>query len=116
MSIGLYRLGRAIGRHRGMVVGIWVLVLVALGGAAATFGDRYDDSFSIPGTESQEGQDLLAERFGLTGANGQVLFEARTGKITDPANASEVASSGHSDRQGRRSLDHRPAVRDHSPP
>ena len=92
MSIGLYRLGRAIGRHRGMVVGIWVLVLVALGGAAATFGDRYDDSFSIPGTESQEGQDLLAERFGLTGANGQVLFEARTGKITDPANASEVAS------------------------
>ena len=41
VSIGLYRLGRAIGRHRGMVVGIWVLVLVALGGAAATFGDRY---------------------------------------------------------------------------
>ena len=94
MSIGLYRLGRAIGRHRGMVVGIWVLVLVALGGAAATFGDRYDDSFSIPGTESQEGQDLLAERFGLTGANGQVLFEARTGKITDPANAVRGRVSG----------------------
>src|SRR5207342_255659 len=76
----------------GMVVGLWLLVLVALGGAAATFGDRYDDSFSIPGTESQEGQDLLAERFGLTGANGQVLFEAKQGKITDPANASEVAA------------------------
>ena len=111
MSIGLYRLGRAIGRHRGMVVGIWVLVLVALGGAAATFGDRYDDSFSIPGTESQEGQDLLAERFGLTGANGQVLFEARTGKITDPANASEVASLVTAIGKVDGVSHHRPAVR-----
>jgi RND superfamily putative drug exporter len=92
VSIFLYRLGRAIARHRGMVVGLWLLVLVALGGAAATLGDRYDDSFSIPGTESQQGQDLLAERFGLTGASGQVLFEAKQGRITDPGNASEVAS------------------------
>ena len=55
-------------------------------------GDQYDDSFSIPGTDSQEGQDLLAQRFGLTGASGQVLFTARSGKITDQANAAEVAS------------------------
>ncbi|HCB07116.1 MAG TPA: hypothetical protein DEQ43_23185, partial [Nocardioides bacterium] len=73
-----------------MVVGLWLLVLVALGGAASTLGDRFDDSFSIPGTESQEGQDLLADRFGLTGASGQVLFEAKQGKITDSANAAEV--------------------------
>ncbi len=92
MSIFLYRLGRAIARHRGMVVGLWVLVLVGLGGAATTLGDRYDDSFSIPGTESQAGQDLLGERFGLTGAAGQVLFEAKQGKITDQDNATEVAS------------------------
>ncbi|HRK48184.1 MAG TPA: MMPL family transporter, partial [Nocardioides sp.] len=90
MSIFLYRLGHSIGRHRGMVVGLWLLVLVALGGAASTLGDRFDDSFSIPGTESQEGQDLLADRFGLTGASGQVLFEAKQGKITDSANAAEV--------------------------
>jgi putative drug exporter of the RND superfamily len=92
MSILLYGLGRAIARHRGMVVGLWMLVLVGVGGAAITLGDRYDDSFSIPGTESQEGQDLLGERFGLTGAAGQILFEAKTGKITDQDNADEVAS------------------------
>ena len=92
MSIFLYRLGRLVARHRGLVVGLWVLALVGLGGGSAMLGDKYDDSFSIPGTDSQEGQDLLAERFGLTGASGQVLFSARSGKITDQANAAEVAS------------------------
>src|SRR3954465_11082029 len=92
MSILLFGLGQAIARRRGMVVGLWLLVLVGIGGAATTLGDRYDDSFSIPGTESQEGQDLLGERFGLTGAAGQILFEARKGKITDQDNADEVAS------------------------
>ena len=92
MSIFLYRLGRIVARHRGLVVGLWVLALVGLGGGSAMLGDKYDDSFSIPGTDSQEGQDLLAERFGLTGASGQVLFSARSGKITDQANAAEVAS------------------------
>jgi RND superfamily putative drug exporter len=90
VSIFLYRLGHSIRRHRGLVVGVWLLALLALGGAATALGDRFDDSFSIPGTDSQKGQDLLADRFGLTGASGQVLFEAKQGKITDSASASEV--------------------------
>src|SRR5262245_37281121 len=92
MSLVLFGLGQAIARHPGMVLGIWLLLLVAMGGAAATLGDKYDDSFSIPGTQSQEGQELLGERFGLTGAAGQILFEAKKGKITDQDNAAEVAS------------------------
>ncbi|MGH3457032.1 MMPL family transporter [Aeromicrobium sp.] len=90
MSILLYRLGGAISRRRGLVVGVWLLLLVLLGTGASTLGDRYDDSFSIPGTDSEKGQDLLAQRFGQTGANGQILFTAKKGKITDSANASEV--------------------------
>ena len=92
MSILLYGLGRTIGRHRGLVVAIWFLLLVLLGGAASLLGDQYDDSFSIPGTDSQRGQDVLAEQFGQTGASGQVLFTARTGKITAAADAAEVAT------------------------
>ena len=92
MSILLYRLGRSIGRHRGLVVAAWFLLLALVGGAAAMLGDHYDDSFSIPGTDSQLGQDLLAQRFGQTGASGQVLFTARKGKITDSADAAEVAT------------------------
>jgi RND superfamily putative drug exporter len=92
MSILLYRLGGFIGRHRGLVLAGWVLLLTGLGTGAATLGDRYDDSFSIPGTDSQQGQDLLAQRFGQTGTSGQILFTASNGKITDPANADEVGT------------------------
>ena len=92
MSLLLYRLGGIIGGHRLLVVGVWALLLVFLGGGAATLGDRYDDSFSIPGTDSQQGQDLLAQRFGQTGTNSQVLFSATKGHITDSAAAAEVST------------------------
>src|ERR1700753_4343243 len=91
MSIFLYRLGGAIARHRGTVVATWVLLLTLLGGAGSMLGDHYDDSVSIPGTESQQGQDLLGQRFGLTGTSGQILFTATTGAITDKAPSSAVA-------------------------
>ena len=39
-------------------------------------GDDYDDSFSIPGTESQEGQDILLDRFDQTGTTAQIVFTA----------------------------------------
>ena len=68
MSIALYRLGRFIARRRGLVLGIWGLLFAFLLGCSALLGDHYDDSFSIPGTESQQGQDLVGERFGQTGA------------------------------------------------
>ena len=90
MSIFLYRLGGLIAKHRDLVLGVWMLILGLLGGGAAMLGDSYDDSFSIPGTESQEGQDILGDRFDQTGATGQILFTVKAGKITDSANAKSV--------------------------
>src|SRR4051794_18871410 len=54
-------------------------------------GDHYNDTFTLPGTQSQEGQDLLAARFGLTGTSGQIYFSTTKGKITDSANAKTVS-------------------------
>ncbi len=90
MSIFLFRLGGFISRRRGLVLGVWFLLLVFAAGGATMLGNHYDDSVAIPGTESQQGQDVLSDRFGLTGANGQVLLTATAGKITDKANASTV--------------------------
>ncbi|GAA2126117.1 MMPL family transporter [Nocardioides bigeumensis] len=87
----LFRLGGKIARHRGLVVAFWILVLAALIGGNRTLGTDYDDTFVLPGASSQAGQDVLAERFGLTGTNGQVLVTATSGKITDQANSDEVA-------------------------
>ena len=91
MSMFLFRLGGKIAKHRGLVVAFWVLMLAALIGGNRTLGTDYDDTFVLPGASSQAGQDVLAERFGLTGTNGQVLVTATSGKITDKTNADAVA-------------------------
>ena|SRR6187200_380362 len=101
MSIFLYRLGGLIAKHRGLVLGVWMLVLGLLGGGAALLGDRYDDSFSIPGTDSQKGQDILGDRFDQPGATGQILFTVKTGKITDSANAKSVGSISRQSARSR---------------
>ena len=84
MSSFLYRLGQRTARRARAVVGLWLLVLVVVGGAAATFGGELRDEFSIPGTESQEGLDVLDTRFPeVSGASGQVVFQAAEGeKVT----------------------------------
>ena len=79
------------------------------GGGSTMLGDHYDDSFSIPGTQSQQGQDLLGERFGQTGATGQILFTAPSGKITDKANAD--SRRPRSSRRSTRSAASRSATR-----
>lgn len=57
MSLFLYRLGHAIGRRRLLVIAVWVVLLAAALGAARTLGTHYDNTFSIPSTDSQQGQD-----------------------------------------------------------
>ena len=91
VSMFLFRLGGRIARRRGLVLAVWGLLLAGLIGAAGMLGTHYDDSFVIPGTESQEGQDLLADRFGLTGTSGQVLITSASGPITGRAGSAAVA-------------------------
>ncbi|WP_370617660.1 MMPL family transporter [Mumia sp. Pv 4-285] len=91
MSLFLYRLGGLIAARRGTVVATWLLLIAIVLGASAALGDQYDDAFSVPGTQSQEGEDLLADRFGQTGTSGQLLVTATSGRITDAAPSSDVA-------------------------
>jgi RND superfamily putative drug exporter len=91
MSLFLYQLGGFISRHRGAVIGTWIVLLVVLVGASAAVGKNYDDKFSIPGTESQQGQQILEDRFETAaGASAQLLFTTDSGKITDDANTASV--------------------------
>jgi RND superfamily putative drug exporter len=90
MSVFLYRLGAALARRPALVVGGWFLVLVGVLGASMAFGDNYDDSFSIPGTESQQGQDILLDRFDQSGTTAQVVLTASSGRIDDGDHAATV--------------------------
>ena len=85
MATYLYRLGGWAFVHRRTVVGAWVLVLVAFAAAAVAFKGPTNDQFSVPGTQSQEAQDLLHEKFpGAGGASARVVFVAPAGeKLTD---------------------------------
>lgn len=88
MSTLLYRIGRFGFRARRLVVLLWVLVVAVLGVGAATLASPSATSFSLPGTQSQEAFDLLAERFAempLDGGSAQIVFVAEHGSVTDPA-------------------------------
>lgn len=90
MSVFLHRLGGILGRYAALVVVAWLLVLGTVVGLSMMLGDAYNDAFTIPGTQSQEGQDIVLDRFDQSGTTAQVVFTARNGAITDSANAKAV--------------------------
>lgn len=91
MSLALFHLAGVLARRRGLVLAGWLLLLALLVGGAGALGDDFDDSVAIPGTESQQGQDVLSDRFGLTGAAGQVLISTGSGRLTDATTSTDVS-------------------------
>src|SRR5690606_29189795 len=59
----LYRLCRFSYRRRKIVGAIWLALVVLFGVGASALSGPTQDSFEIPGTESQEAFDLLEEGF-----------------------------------------------------
>lgn len=70
MSHALYRLGRLAARRPWAVISTWIVIAVAVVGASAAFGAELEDSFNVPGLDSQDALDLLSaaqsDRAGLT--------------------------------------------------
>ena len=70
MSHALYRLGRFAAEKPWTVIGAWVALAALVIGMSAGFGRELEDSFAVPGLDSQEAIDLLSEaqsdRAGLT--------------------------------------------------
>ena len=97
MATYLYRLGRFAYRRRGWLALVWVLVLAAAGLGAATLSGPMSSSFSIPGTQSQQALDLLAQRMpqaGTGNASARVVFVAPTGAaVTDPAATAAIRAT-----------------------
>ena len=63
MATNLYRLGAWAFARRRAVVALWLVVLAAVVGAAFAVGGKENDKFSVPGTESQQAQELLEQKF-----------------------------------------------------
>ncbi len=87
MASLLYRLGHLAVRHRRVVLGIWLALLVGVGALSVAFGGETSDELTLPGTESQQAFDLLEAKFpAQAGSSTRVVFAAPEGAtLDDPA-------------------------------
>ena len=92
MAVWLDRLGRAAARRHWWVIGAWVLLVVLVGGAARAADGKTQDTFTIPGAQSQQATDLLNERFpSQAGDVATVVFHTPRGTVRDPAAMAAIA-------------------------
>ncbi|MFG6490970.1 efflux RND transporter permease subunit [Microbacterium sp. P03] len=86
MSTLLYALGRWSYRRPWRVIATWALLLALAGGGAVVFSAGTDNTFSIPGTESQEGIEQLARTFPqASGTSAQLIVVTADGAPIDEA-------------------------------
>ena len=72
----LYRLGQCCARRPVWVLAVWLVIALAIVGAARSVGQETNDNLSLPGTDSQAASNLLGDKF-PDQANGSVPIYPR---------------------------------------
>jgi putative drug exporter of the RND superfamily len=90
----LYGLGHVCARWRFVVLGLWVILIVALVISARTAGSDTTNNVTLPGTGSQDATDLLSARF-PTQAYGTnpLVIATDSGKLTDSKYSKAIKST-----------------------
>jgi len=93
MATLLYRLGRFSYRRAWPVIGVWLVLFVGILGGGFGLGGQTQESFAIPGTESQDALDRLDAVFPqVAGASAQAIIVAPDGSsITGDRFAEPIA-------------------------
>src|SRR5829696_1058858 len=85
MSRLLYRLGHVAARHPWRTLSAWVLIAVTAVALSGSIGGATNDTFTLPGSESQRAADALRDRFPDQSVNtAQVVVHSNDG-VTTPA-------------------------------
>ena len=88
MSRFLYRVGRAAGTHPWRMLAAWIVLAFTVLMLNSAVGGESDESFRLPGAESQQAADALSDRFpeqALYSSN--VVFHADEGLTSPEARA-----------------------------
>jgi RND superfamily putative drug exporter len=94
MSKVLYRWGKASARHPWRMIGAWLVIAISVLALQSTVGGETSDDWSIPGTEAQQGRDMLDRSFTAeSGVAGRVVFADPDGDVTDPAARATIAAT-----------------------
>ncbi|WP_150306872.1 MMPL family transporter [Planctomonas psychrotolerans] len=95
MAHSLFRLGTLAYRHSWRVLSAWLLLLALFIGGGLALGGATEESFAIPGTESQEALDRLSAVFPqAAGASAQMVFIAPDGEsVRDEGNSAAIEES-----------------------
>ncbi len=73
-------LARACVRHRWIVIGVWLALLVGINAVAAGVGADWRTDFVLPDSESKDVQELLeANDPNRAGFAGQIVVQRRAG-------------------------------------
>ncbi|HLP22806.1 MAG TPA: MMPL family transporter, partial [Microbacteriaceae bacterium] len=90
----LYRLGRFVYRRPKRFLAAWFIALVAVIALGVGLGGKMQNSFAIPGTESQRAIDHLAQVFpAAAGASAQVVVQAPEGETISAASNRQAIES-----------------------
>ncbi len=90
----LYGLGRVCARWHFVVLGLWLVLIVALVIGANKAGSETNNNVTLPGTGSQSATDLLSGRFPTQAYGSNPLVIATdSGKLTDSKYSKAIDSS-----------------------
>jgi RND superfamily putative drug exporter len=88
MSHVLYRIGNFAGRHPWRVISAWIFIAVAIFMFNASHGGKYDETFTLPGSQSQRAADAVQDRFPQeTLYTSNVIFHSEDGLTSPEAKA-----------------------------
>ncbi len=90
----LARLGGFAARRYLLVIAVWVVILGGLLWAKGAYGGEYVNNYSVSGTDSATGQNLLNDKFPQQGGYaGQIVFHAKSGTLTGAQDAINQATT-----------------------
>src|SRR5690349_2343276 len=90
----MIRIARWTMAHRRTVVVAWIVAAIGIFAISNAVGKKTASSFTLPGTNSQRAVDLLQSRFpAQAGDADQIVFHAKSGKLTDGAARAAVAAT-----------------------
>ena len=80
MATWLYRIGEAAARCAWAVILTWVLIIAGVAGAYTAFHGKLSNTFTMPGTQTQQLSDELAQRFpSANRGSGQIILTTGDG-------------------------------------